>query len=105
MVKSERKLPRPFKLPWGRGQVVEEVSVAHEHWHPTIQLLEYEDGSLGVRFCFYSPTGRFRRSPPIWMEQDFDAFANELVDSPRLQALINRLSSGAASPNQGKALL
>lgn len=92
---SERKLPRPFNLPWGKGQVVEEVSVAHEHWVPTIQLLEYEDGSLGVRFCFYSPTGRFRRSPPIWMEDDFDAFALELDEAPRLQALMRRMTAPA----------
>lgn len=95
----ERKLPRPFKLPWGKGQVVEEVSVAHEHWVPTIQLLEYEDGSLAVRFCFYSPTGRFRRSPPIWMEEDFDAFAHELQDAPRLQALIQRMAGNQILPS------
>lgn len=99
-MKSERKLPRPFKLPWGNGQVVEEVSVAHEHWVPTIQLLEYEDGSLGVRFCFYSPTGRFRRSPAIWMEDDFDAFALALEDSPRLQSLIRRMAA-PANPADG----
>ncbi len=97
-MKPEKRLPKPFNLPWGKGQVVEEVSVAHEHWVPTIQLLEYEDGSLGVRFCFYSPTGRFRRSPPIWMEEDFDAFADELEGAPRLQALIQRMA-GRASPS------
>ena len=87
-------MPRPFKLPWGKGMVVEEVSVAHEHWQPTMQLLEYEDGSLGVRFCFYSPTGRFRRSPAIWMEEDFDAFAEVLKEAPRLQALVQRMAGG-----------
>ena len=71
------------------------MSVAHEHWVSTIQLLEYDDGSLGVRFCFYSPTGRFRRSPPIWMEDDFDAFAHELKGSPRLQSLIQRMAAPA----------
>ena len=60
----ERRLPRPFKLPWGKGQVVEEVSVVHEHWVPTIQLLEYDDGSLNVRFCVYSAQGRFQRQTP-----------------------------------------
>ena len=96
---TERKLPRPFKLPWGKGMVVEEVSVAHEHWQPTMQLLEYEDGSVGVRFCFYSPSGRFRRSPAIWMEEDFDAFAEVLEEAPRLQALVQRMAGPACAPD------
>ena len=74
MASPERRLPRPFKLPWGKGQVVEEASVVHDHWRPTIQLLEYEDGSLNVRFCVYSAQGRFQRQTPIWTEEDFDAF-------------------------------
>ncbi len=91
-VSTARRVPRPFKLPWGKGQVVEEVSVEHEHWHPTIQLLEYGDGSVGVRFFFYSPTGQFRRSPPIWMEEDFDAFAGLLENAPRLRSLVQRMA-------------
>ena len=79
--------------------VVEEVSVAHEHWQPTMQLLEYEDGSLGVRFCFYSPTGRFRRSPAIWMEEDFDTFAEVLEEAPRLQALVQRMAGNQTPPS------
>ena len=48
-----RKLPRSFALPWGQGQVVEEVSVMRPHWEPTIQLLRYEDGEETLRFCYY----------------------------------------------------
>ena len=96
---AERRLPRPFKLPWGKGQVVEEVSVVHDHWRPTIQLLEYEDGSLSVRFCVYSPEGRFRRQTPIWMAEDFDAFRMELEDAPRLQALVRRMAAYDAPPD------
>ena len=81
--------------------MVEEVSVTHEHWVPTIQLLECEGGSLGVRFCFYSPTGRFRRSPPIWMEEDFDAFAHELEGLPRLQSLIQRMAVRGSPSDAG----
>ena len=95
----ERRLPRPFNLPWGKGQVVEEVSVVHEHWVPTIQLLEYDDGSLNVRFCVYSAQGRFQRQTPIWTEEDFAAFGLELEEAPRLQALIRRMAGNQILPS------
>ena len=57
-----RKLPRPFEFPWGKGQVVEEVSVLRPHWEPTIQLLRYEDGEESLRFCYYHGP-RFGRGP------------------------------------------
>ncbi len=105
MKSPERRLPRPFKLPWGKGQVVEEASVVHDHWRPTIQLLEYEDGSLNVRFCVYSAQGRFQRQTPIWTEEDFDAFGEELQEAPRLQALIRRMAGLATPPDAGLDLL
>ena len=89
----QRKLPRPFELPWGRGQITEEVTVLHEHWAPTIQLLEYEDGQKSVRFCNYSPQGRFQRLPSIWTEVDFEAFGEELAKAPKLRELFRRLLS------------
>jgi hypothetical protein len=87
----ERKLPRPFQLPWGKGQVVEEVSIAHDHWAPTVQLLEYDDGQVGARFCNYSAGGRFQRQASIWTEEDFAAFGAELSRAPRLRELISRM--------------
>ena len=54
---TSTQAPRPFSFPWGGGQIVEEVFVESEHHVPTIQLLEYEDGSLSVRFCSYTHTG------------------------------------------------
>ncbi len=40
-------------MPWGSGQVVEEISIQCPHWEPTAQLMEYEDGSRSLRFCYY----------------------------------------------------
>ena len=74
------------------------MSVVHDHWQPTIQLLEYEDGSLNVRFCVYSPEGRFQRQTPIWAEDDFPAFGDELGDAPRLRELFSRMFGVRSSP-------
>ena len=81
-----RKLPRPFSFPWGGGQIVEEVFVESEHHVPTIQLLEYEDGSLSVRFCSYTHSGRFQRNP-VMMSAD---------DMKGLAVCVRRLRDGAA---------
>ena len=86
-----RKLPRSFELPWGKGQITEEVSVIHDHWSPTIQLLEYEDGQVGLRFCNYSSQGRFQRQASIWTEEDLTAFGLELDQTPKLKELLGRM--------------
>jgi len=39
-----RKIPRPFKMPWGGGMVVEEVSIVSKYHEPTIQLLQFDSG-------------------------------------------------------------
>lgn len=57
-----RTVPRPFEFHWGKGMVVEEASVETPYNEPTIQLLEYENGSLSVRFCYYRGP-RFGRGP------------------------------------------
>ena len=93
---APRKLPRPFSFPWGGGQIVEEVSVESE-WHvPTIQLLEYDDGSLSVRFCSYSHSGRIQRNPMMVSADDLKALARAMQQTPRLQKLVGGLVSGAS---------
>jgi hypothetical protein len=87
----ERKLPRPFSFPWGGGQIVEEVWVESEHHVPTIQLLEYDDGGLSVRFCSYSLSGRFMRNPMMASRDDMKALGRELRKTPRLQKLVGPL--------------
>ena len=86
-----RELPRPFSFPWGGGQIVEEVSVESEYHVPTIQLLEYEDGSLSVRFCSYTHTGRFQRNPVMMSGDDMKGLARALRETPRLRKLVGGL--------------
>ncbi|HEY4657183.1 MAG TPA: hypothetical protein VIH34_01720 [Candidatus Bathyarchaeia archaeon] len=51
---TRRALPHPFSFEWGKAQVVEEASVKvqfNDHsWEPTIQLLQFEDGSETLPF-------------------------------------------------------
>jgi hypothetical protein len=85
------KLPRPFSLHWGSGNIVEEAVVEGPYHNPSIQLLEFEDGSLSLRFCYYSHDGRFQRSPLI-VGDDTIAGLRQAVDSnPRLKALLTQL--------------
>ena len=49
-----RAVPRPFKLHWGSGQIVEEATHAGEHHEASLQLLEFEDGEIEIRFCYYN---------------------------------------------------
>ncbi len=90
MPKAERKLPRPFAMPWGKGHITEEAQVVRDHWEPTIQLLEYEDGSSSLRFCFYSRC-RFNRNPMMLAEGDLDDMAAELKKSPKMRAMLKKL--------------
>lgn len=92
---ASRKLPRPFTMPWGSGEIVEEASYAGEHHVPTIQLMSYTEGeaagAIGIRFCTYSHDGRFQRSPLILGEDDIDGLRDALERTPELQALLRRL--------------
>ena len=40
-----RKVPRPFKMPWGNGMVVKEVSITSQYHEPTVQLLQFDNGN------------------------------------------------------------
>ena len=85
-----RPLPRPFAMPWGDGQIVEEVSVVRPHWEPTIQLMEYDDGSRALRFCYYQGP-RFGRGPMIVEEEALEEFVQALAGAPRIKNLLRRL--------------
>ena len=87
---SHRRLPRPFNMPWGGGQIVEEVSILRDHWEPTIQLLRFEDGAETLRFCYYQGS-RFGRGPMMLDAQDLDDFADALTNAPRIARHIARL--------------
>ncbi len=92
MVKKDaRTLPRPFALHWGSGHIVEEAAYAGQHHEPALQLLEFEDGSLSVRFCYYDHAGRFQRSPLIISNDEVAGLKKALADAPKLRALLREM--------------
>ncbi len=90
-----RRIPRPFALPWGAGEILEEVSVVagvNGHtWEPTIQLLAYAEGGESVRFCYYDARGRFGRGPMLLRPEDVPPLRAALEAAPRLQFLLRGL--------------
>ena len=90
-----RKLPRPFEMHWGRGDIVEEASYEGEYHVPCIQLMEYTEGeaagSFSLRFCTYNHRGMFQRSPLMLGEADIDGLRKALRETPRLHAVLKRL--------------
>jgi hypothetical protein len=91
---KSRPVPRPFEFHWGKGQITEEASFTGKYTEPAIQLLEYEGGGHGIRFCYYSLDGRFQRSPMmIDGEESLEGLRAALNATPRLRALIKKLAS------------
>ena len=86
-----RPVPRPFALHWGKGSIVEEAWYESEYHEPCIQLLEFEDGSLSVRFCYYSHSGRFQRSPLMVGQDTIAGLRAALRKTPRLRSLLKDL--------------
>ena len=89
--RTPRKLPRPFEMHWGKGQIVEEASCVGDHHEPAIQLLQYDDGSESIRFCYYDLRGRFQRSPLMLSEGEIRELRSSLAHAPRLRELLRRL--------------
>lgn len=88
-----RPIPRPFAFEWGRGHVIEEAAFTGPYHEPSLQLLEYEDGSRAVRFCYYDHAGRFQRNPLMIRAADVAALRAALRQAPKLRALL-RLALG-----------
>lgn len=86
----EKNIPRPFSLHWGKGIISEEASCITPYHQPTIQLLEFEDGSSALRFCYYAD-GRFQRSPLIIGEEHLEMLREEIKASPKIEDLLRRL--------------
>jgi hypothetical protein len=93
MKTTARKVPRPFEMPWGRGEIVEEATAIGEWSEPSIQLLHYEDGTLAIRFCQYDHRGRFRRSPMMVDAKLIRGLGRSLSRAPRLRKLLSALSA------------
>jgi hypothetical protein len=85
------KVPRPFKLHWGGGRIVEEAWFEGEHHVPAIQLLEFDDGSESVRFCFFSHKGSFMRDPVVLSAPELAGLRDALRQTPRLRKLLASL--------------
>jgi hypothetical protein len=87
-----RKLPRRFTMPWGDGEVVDEVGVDTEHNELVIQLLRYDDFKPEtIRFCQYWLDGRFQRQPMMLSEEQIPALRKALKGSPRIRELLKQL--------------
>ena len=96
---TDRPLPRPFKFYFGQGQIVEEIS-CQSRWHqPTIQLLEWDDGHLSLRFCSYTHDGRFQRNPLVVSAHDLVSLAAKASPDGRLKPLLELLG-GSDSTEQ-----
>ena len=86
-----RMVPRPFTLHWGKGLIVEEATCLGQYHQPSIQLLEFEDGSSQIRFCYYNRSGRFQRSPLLLGDDDIAGLRDALADAPRLRSLLSEM--------------
>jgi hypothetical protein len=91
----ERKLPRPFEMHWGSGEIVEEATCVGEYHEPTIQLMRYTDGpaagGFSIRFCSYNHRGSFQRSPLMISEADLDGLRKALKTTPALRDILRQL--------------
>jgi len=91
---TKRRIPRPFAFQWGGGFIVEEVSVKTglegDSAEPTIQLLEYKDGSEQLRFCVYHKT-RFSRMPLLLSKEEITALSKEVKRNSRIRKLLQTL--------------
>lgn len=89
------KKERAFAYHWGSGYIAEEAQVESEYHLPTIQLLKYTDGHAAghssIRFCHYSLSGRFSRSPLMMSIEDLEAMRDALAETPELRDLLRTL--------------
>jgi hypothetical protein len=97
-----RDVPRPFTMPWGKGEIIEEATAIGEHHEPAIQLLRYEDGSESIRFSHYDHRGRFQRSPLMVSSDTIAGLRRSLTKTPRLRAFLARLVPSSAGPRAGR---
>ena len=85
-----RKVPSPFKMPWGKGMVVEEASISSRYHEPTVQLLEFDNGHRVIRFCSYNE-GRFNRSPLMIDAKDIEKLGTALRKKKEIRKLLSKL--------------
>ncbi len=88
---ASRATPRPFTLHWGSGRIVEEATYSGEHHEPSLQLLQFDGGSLCIRFCYYDHAGHFQRSPLIVSNDEISGLRKALAATPRLRSLLKEM--------------
>ncbi|HWC28485.1 MAG TPA: hypothetical protein VG845_00225 [Dehalococcoidia bacterium] len=90
-----RKLPRPFEMHWGSGEIVEEATFSGEYHEPAIQLMVYTSGEAAggysLRFCSYNHRGMFQRSPLMLGEDEIAGLRKALLETPRLREILKQL--------------
>ncbi len=86
-----RKVPRPFKMPFGNGMVIKEASITSQYHEPPVQLLQFDNGNRAIRFCSYNK-GRFSRSPLMIDEKDMRKLGSAIKKEKEISDLISRLS-------------
>jgi hypothetical protein len=73
--------------PWGRAELVEEISVrqqaGEQRFASLVQLLETKDGDRLVRFA-YTSDGSARRGPVTFRARDLARFRTQLAQHPAL---------------------
>jgi hypothetical protein len=89
--KVTRAIPRPYKLHWESGQIVEEASSIGKFHEACIQLLQAEDSTVTVRFCWYNLSGQYQRSPLLISEEELEGLQQALISTPRLKKLLEKL--------------
>ena len=87
--------PRFVTLPWGRAQVIDEVTFESEgpDGQPVfvgVAHLRQEDGTELVRF-FYRSSGRMLRGPLTLRPADRAGLKAALAGSPKLRKLLREL--------------
>jgi len=89
------RVPRPFNMHWGSGEITEEAAYTGDWKESRIQLMEYREGEAAggwsVRFCYYSHDGRFQRGPLMMDEGDVDGLRRALASTPRLKEILRRM--------------
>jgi hypothetical protein len=90
---TKRTIPRPFSFEWGKGQVVEEVSIRVEmkdhSWEPAIQLLRFEDGFETLRFCVFHGK-RFSRMPLLISPDELAVLFGAASKHPLIRAHLKK---------------
>ncbi len=97
-----RDVPRPFTMPWGKGEIIEEATAVDEYHEPAIQLLRHVDGSLSIRFSHYDHRGRFQRSPLMISSDTITGLSRSLAATPRLRGLLAKLVAAKPKPARSR---